>query len=396
MFFDKETLFREVARTNPDHTMFIPTEEYEGDNVQLHVVEHPQFGGLMAFWTQSTYEGHGNNRLMMATSRDGGNSWTAPRFLLGCRPGYTEKQASWSFPVVSRSGRIYLFYFRETDYVDISRQLSAAFACIYSDDFGETWSESTDLPMRMTPYDACEIQNNCACQLPHRGPDGVYLFGYTKWTSYQIARPDCEQETDSHLYFARLENIDDDPEPRDLKITYLPEDENGVSLWGEINGKRRSSAQEPFWVNLPDGRLFCVMRTMEGYAYYTVSKDMGRTWREPQILRFADGSPVVHPLSPCFLSERSDGGYLMLYHGKIDPNYLFGGRDELFCSDGVFDPDAEQPIRFEAGLPFMKLPEEGKAVGQFGLAMYGSCTHQNGHDILWYPDRKFFLLGRDL
>ena len=41
-----------------------------------------------------------------------------------------------------------------------------------------------------------------------------------------------------------------------------------------------------------------------------------------------------------------------------------------------------------------------KAVLDAQLALtspdYGTMTHQNGNNILWYPDRKFFLLGKDV
>ena len=30
------------------------------------------------------------------------------------------------------------------------------------------------------------------------------------------------------------------------------------------------------------------------------------------------------------------------------------------------------------------------------LAIYGDLTIENGVPVLWYPDRKFFLLGKKL
>ena len=29
-----------------------------------------------------------------------------------------------------------------------------------------------------------------------------------------------------------------------------------------------------------------------------------------------------------------------------------------------------------------------------GLSLYSSFTTRNGQNVLWYPDRKFFLLGK--
>ena len=35
-----------------------------------------------------------------------------------------------------------------------------------------------------------------------------------------------------------------------------------------------------------------------------------------------------------------------------------------------------------------------KTRGRFDLALYASFTLRGGQPVLWYPDRKFFLLGR--
>jgi hypothetical protein len=32
--------------------------------------------------------------------------------------------------------------------------------------------------------------------------------------------------------------------------------------------------------------------------------------------------------------------------------------------------------------------------GRIDLALYSSIVKRNGKTILWYPDRKFFLLGK--
>ena len=153
---EQKILDRHITFTNPDYVMYIPKyKDYESDNVHLHVVDHPQFGGLIAFWTQSTEEGAGDNHAMMARSRDGGKTWSEAKFILGARPtpDKSDMQAHWAFPAVSRSGRIYLFYYRETGVVDFSRMITGVFACVYSDDFGDTWSESYDIPLRQTRFD---------------------------------------------------------------------------------------------------------------------------------------------------------------------------------------------------------------------------------------------------
>lgn len=399
MIFDHEVLEREIRRTEPDFILFAPGKTgYEDDNVHLHVIRHEPSGKLIAVWTQSSYDGFGDNHTMISYSRDDGVTWSEPRYIMGTRPGHgtEDKQASWAFPVVSRSGKLYLFYFRETDYVDNNRGITAAFACRTSVDLGETWSESVDIPMRMTPYDACEFQNNNIYQVPRRLSDGRYLFGYTKWTSYRITPPNEKHcEDDAHLYFMRLENIDEDPEPSDLRFTFLPDDEHGIGLPKEDG--TRSCLQEPCWVSLPDGRLFCTARTPFGYVAYTVSSDGGHTWSRPLPLRFEDGTPVGHSLSPCPIYETAPGEYALLFHGQQKEVW---DRNPLYRAKGHFDEASGQPVRFpaeEVSL-FMKLPEDASIEGHVRnqLAMYSSALRIGDRTVLWYPDRKCFLLGKYL
>jgi hypothetical protein len=47
---DRELLERHLKFSDPDYVLYVPkNEDYESDNVHLHVVDHKQFGGLIAF-----------------------------------------------------------------------------------------------------------------------------------------------------------------------------------------------------------------------------------------------------------------------------------------------------------------------------------------------------------
>ena len=398
----EEHIREQIKITSPDHVMFVPKQlEWESDNVHLYVVEHEKYGGLLAFWTQSTFEGTGNNHVVMAGSRDGGRTWTKPKFIIGSRAttkedAKNEAQASWGFPIVTRSGRIYLFYYRELlGVIDNHRQLTGAFAAIYSDDLGEHWSESVDIKQRKTPYDGDDyIQDDIVYEVPMRGPDGKYLAGFTKYVSRKIPE---ELQGGCRVYFYRFDNIDDDPEVKDLKITTLPDDDRGIFVyrpWGEIG-----RVEEPAWVILPDGRIFVSMRSNLGTVIYSYSADGGKTWNNPRPLYFDDFTPFVHPISPCPIYDLGDGRYLQLYHGVCDPHKPYLPRNPLRYAIGYFDPDDNQPIRFrkeDSGV-YMDLGDDADGFGTVPqLAIYGTMTHQGGKNILWYPDRKFFLLGKDV
>ena len=88
---------------------------------------------------------------------------------------------------------------------------------------------------------------------------------------------------------------------------------------------------------------------------------------------------------------------MLLFHGAASDN-VWGHRNPIRRMYGCYDPDGYQPIRFVKGSDevYMQLPEEGRGPGQYELAMYGCYVKQGDKDILWYPDRKFFLLGREL
>ena len=100
----------EWKRTDPDIVLYKPKGEssYTNDNEHFLVVKAPYGNELLATWTQSSCEGRGDNHVVIARSSDG-VVWSDPEYIVGFKPGLTEKQASWGFPIVSVKGRIYLF-----------------------------------------------------------------------------------------------------------------------------------------------------------------------------------------------------------------------------------------------------------------------------------------------
>ena len=112
----------EWRRSEPDIVVYLPkgVEQPDTDNEHFLVFPAPESGDLLALWTQSSCEGRGDNHLALARSADG-ESWSEPRGLVGATVDGQTLQASWGFPVISKQGRIYVFYTRETPTVDNNR-----------------------------------------------------------------------------------------------------------------------------------------------------------------------------------------------------------------------------------------------------------------------------------
>jgi hypothetical protein len=191
-------------------------------------------------------------------------------------------------------------------------------------------------------------------------------------------------------------------------ITWLSLEGDTISMPDDLPARHCS---EPALELLPDGRLFVVFRTVTGNIWYSVSDDDGFHWRKPAVLRYRDGGePVKNPLTCCPLYKLPDGRYMLIYynnsyyadhvknHTPLPAGMsMFTHRRPAVYSIGSFAPDARQPLWFDE-------PEELLDTGGFlvspkasnEVATYPSLTWHKGKLTLWYPDRKFFLLGKHL
>ena len=395
----------EWKRSNPDYVVYLPTQAIgpDTDNSCL-LVTGTSGASLLAVWTQGTYEGADNTSVVCARSDDGGVRWTQPTEIDGPTDGRF-RIALAGVPVVAQTGRVYCYYRKCADKSDWRRFRTGDVRCRTSDDGGCTWRAASTIPMAgrtRSPQDHVVTPPGWEpwCK-PVRDARGRWLQPFSRWLG-----PGSRSSDNAAMEMMRFENLDEGPDPGDLKITWLPVEPVRPATGFDIRG-----LFEPCIVLLPDGRLFMVMRTLSGFITYSVSDDDGTHWRPVEPLRYHDnGDRVRHPGSPAPLFALCDGRFLLQYHNNdgsmgdgigsgeakwTRPNTL--NRRSMFLSVGEFRPNAHQPIAFSA--PKKLADSDGTPAGvqhRTEMGTYSSLTDLQGRRIIWYPDRKHFLLGKNV
>ena len=272
-------------------------------------------------------------------------------------------------------------------------------------------ASGVEIPWRRTRFDHPDpkVPPNCIVwQQPIRDAMDRLIVGFSRWSSDMVyPRPigGNRNHPDTSCELMRFENVDQAPEPRDLKITWLPDKVGTIRVSPGIEpeaSRGYSLAEEPAVSLLPDGRLFMNMRTITGRIWYTVSSDHGHSWRSPEPLRYYDDGPeVLHPKSPAPTYRLADGRYLLFFHNH--DGYLDGAtgpwdmdaRRPIYITVGAFRPEAHQPIWFsEPKFLFDTQKVTAGITKLFWLAMYASLTERDGQRTFWYADRKQFVLGK--
>ncbi|MDR2441349.1 MAG: glycoside hydrolase [Planctomycetaceae bacterium] len=380
--------------SKPDYVVFVPEIEPEklGDmyNDHFQVFDKPN-GKLFAIWCQASIEGAPDQHVAFSRSLDKGKTWEKPHVLAGNKTvaeGIANNGAiaSWAFPMVSKSGRIYVLYNQFVPgKVSTNRQHTGIMLGIYSDDDGETWTKPEEIIMPRTSNDGTDTTippEWVVWQKPTRvGKNGNYLVGVSRYV-----HPSFHSKYRTVTEFIHFDNIDQDPPVKNL-----------VVRWVMTNDKVLHSGvhcEEPAIVKLPDGRLFVVMRSGTGSPLWSISNDDGETWATPKPLLIKDGGdPISHPMSPCPIydwkgNEAGSGLYFLMAHNRYDkwnPN-PWQNRGPLYLFAGRYQKDAEQPVWFDGPKKFI----ERKS----GNSFYTSTTQLDGKTVLWYNDQKFYLLGR--
>lgn len=227
-----------LRSTKPDYVVFVPevsgAEVTDTGNEHFLVFDGPK-KSLMAVWTQSTREGEPDQHIVFSESKDKGKTWKKPRIIAGPKKPGDGLMASWAFPMVSKHGRIYVLYSQNVGKVDTFPHTTGELTGIFSDDLGKTWSKPQTVPVPRTSRDNPDksFPANCITwQKPLRlTKDGKYFVGLTRWTSKAVKKNPTSSwvSHDSVSEFMRFDNLDEHPEPRQLKISVFAWDKNALT-----------------------------------------------------------------------------------------------------------------------------------------------------------------------
>jgi len=399
----------EWRRTKPDLLIYAPRRAGGPDdtNQHLNVIVTPS-GAFLATWTSATSEGAPDQRVMFSRSVDRGESWSEPEKIDGAGPGDAPGtgMASWQFLIASQR-RIWCFYNKNVGIDDARASDTGVLRGRYSDDEGVSWSTETfDFPIApnaISNPDPSVPPTWIVYQNPGVTPEGAVLAGFTRWASNAWDPGVGMLERDSEVCFLRFENILTAADPGELIVTTWPKGPHGLRVPNPFR-EGKSAAQEPTVQALSDGRLICVMRTLQGRIYFALSQDDGRSWDDPRPLSYEPGGPpILNPCAPCPLYKLRDGRFLLVFYNN--DGYSSGGsgptdaarvRNPAWITIGYEIPGhPRQPIRFDPPRVFADtgwVPVPGTNRTQ--VATYCSLVEHGGEIILFYPDRKHYLLGK--
>jgi hypothetical protein len=410
----------EFQRSSPDFQVHIPERQQGPTSSNQHFLVVPLSSGtFVAIWTQASSENARDQRVVSARSTDGGNTWSDPLEVAGADESTDGIRgiASWGVPIVapgitSEGGdRVYCLYNKNVGIDDAREDTTGEFRFRYSDDGGKSWSqESFTISVAscaISHPDPTVPESWIMYQCPTVTEDGTVLAGFTHWASDSFDDPENYPIFRGHseIRFLRFENLHDVTNPEDIEVTTWPDAPHGL----QVPSPERpgiSVAQEPSVRPLPDGRLICVMRTLHGRIYFALSEDGGRSWDTPRPLHFdpEQYSPMKHPMAPCPLYTLDDGRMLLVFfnndgtgHGANDPKDIRKNRTPAWYAIGQEVDHPTHPIAFDG--PWILADNDRVPYGpndRTEIASYPSFFEFDDTAYFWYPDRKHFLLGKDI
>jgi hypothetical protein len=290
---------------------------------------HTADGWLCCMTTAQGREGSATQTVVTMRSSDQGKTWGKPVPLE--KAGGPE--ASYGVLLKVPTGRIYCFYnFNAANVREVKTETGGALKRVdslgeyvfrYTDDDGNTWSaDRFTVPVREFACDKNNVYGGKVRFFWNVGKPLLVVGDDAKrpnWpggpaavlTLHKVGAMGAGFFAQSEGAFLRSDNILTEKDASKVTFTTLPDGD--VGLKAPKGGGR--IAEEQSLVQLTDGSLVCVYRTVDGHPAFSTSRDGGKTWADPDYLRYSpDGRKVKHPRAATFVWPVGDGRYLYWFH----------------------------------------------------------------------------------
>jgi len=280
------------------------------------------------FTTGKQAEGSRGQHIVYTLSDDQGETWTKPKPI---EPA-SGPVASWVMPYKTDYGRIYVFYIYNGDRIQelngrrIRNDMLGWYCYRYTDNKGKTWSERHRLPVRKTHVDSIndwngEVQIMWGIGKPVDMNEGM-MFAFSKIGEYMLSK--------SEGWFFKCPNINTERNPDKLDWEMVPEGNHGLRdpKFGPIQAEHNI-------VQMNNGDIYCMYRTITGHPVNAYSRDGGKSWTEPQIPEYYTGNKIKNPRACPRIWKCNNGKYLFWHHNngwwnyqKRNPAWISGGIEK--------------------------------------------------------------------
>jgi hypothetical protein len=298
----------------------IPKENYCD---QPYIVITKDGNWLCVLTTGPGLESQKGQHVVATISKDKGKTWSN---LIDIE-STTENMSSWVTALIVPSGRVYAIYDFDQDG---ESSMHGGWLCYrYSDDNGLTWSKKRyRIPMRLTKQDRENVSGGkhqyfwCIDKPVVSG--GAVFFGLPKLhAGYGLI------ESESWVY--RSDNILTESDPNKIHWELLPEGDEGIHnpALGKVQEEQNIEV-------LSDGSLTMCLRTEIGHPAYTISRDKGRTWTMPQVMRYPNGRPLKTPRACPRIWKADNGKFVFWFHNDAFPGWgNSANRNPVWLTGGI-------------------------------------------------------------